>query len=241
MDLFSSRTALVLGETACNHLKNCRVAVFGVGGVGGFAVEALVRAGVGAIDIIDNDTVSESNLNRQIIALKSTVGRAKVEVIAERIADINPHCIVTKHRLFFLPETSREIDFRVFDYVIDAIDTVTGKLEIIKLCKENNVPVISSMGTGNKLDPLSFKVTDIKETKVCPLAKVIRTELKKRGIEGVRVLWSAETPKHSDDTALSKTLTTDNKRVPGSVSFVPSVAGLIIAGEVIRDLAATER
>ena len=237
MDLFSSRTALVLGETACNRLKTSRVAVFGVGGVGGFAIEALARAGVGAIDIIDNDTISESNLNRQIIALKSTIGRTKVDVMAERIADINPDCLVTKHQMFFLPETSDKIDFTLFDYVIDAIDTVTGKLEIIRLCKENNVPVISSMGTGNKLDPTAFKVADIKQTKVCPLAKVIRTELKKRGIEGVKVLWSDEIPKHFEDTDVPKTSSTDKKRVPGSVSFVPSVAGLIIAGEVIRDLA----
>ena len=243
MDNFASRTALILGNAARETLKMARVAVFGVGGVGGFAVEALARAGVGAIDIIDNDTVSESNLNRQIIALRSTIGRPKVDCFAERIADINPDCVVTKHNLFFLPETSSEIVFNVFDYVIDAIDTVTGKLEIIRLAKEAGVPVISSMGTGNKLDPTAFRVTDIKDTKVCPLAKVMRTELKKRGIEGIKVLWSDEQPIAPDDEVLAE-ITADSdtlKRIPGSVSFVPSVAGLIIAGEVVRDLTAAER
>lgn len=243
MSDFYSRTALILGNSACETLKKARVAVFGVGGVGGFVVEALARAGVGAIDIIDNDTVSESNINRQIIALHSTLGRPKVDCFAERIADINPHCVVTKHKTFFLPETSGEIDFSVFDYVIDAIDTVTGKLEIIRLAKESGVPVISSMGTGNKLDPSAFKVTDIKDTKVCPLAKVMRSELKKRGIEGVKALWSDEIPTEPDRAVLEglNENLVGQKRIPGSVSFVPSVAGLMIAGEVVRDLTAAER
>ena len=243
MSDFYSRTALILGNAACETLKKSRVAVFGIGGVGGFVVEALARAGVGAIDIIDNDTVSESNINRQIIALKSTVGRPKVDVMAERIADINPDCVITKHKMFFLPETSKEIDFSVFDYVVDAIDTVTGKLEIIRLAKDLGVPVISSMGTGNKLDPSAFKITDIKDTKVCPLAKVMRTELKKRGIEGVKVLWSDETPTEPDSAVLEglNEVSVGQKRIPGSISFVPSVAGLLIAGEVIRDLTAAER
>lgn len=243
MSDFYSRTALILGNAACETLKKSRVAVFGIGGVGGFVVEALARAGVGAIDIIDNDLVSESNINRQIIALKSTVGRPKVDVMAERIADINPDCVITKHKMFFLPETSKEIDFSVFDYVVDAIDTVTGKLEIIRLAKDCKVPVISSMGTGNKLDPSAFKITDIKDTKVCPLAKVMRTELKKRGIEGVKVLWSDETPTEPDGAVLESLneVSVGQKRIPGSISFVPSVAGLLIAGEVIRDLTAAER
>lgn len=240
MEERSSRTALLLGAAACDILKRSRVAVFGVGGVGGFAVEALVRAGVGGIDIIDNDTVSESNLNRQIIALHSTIGRPKVDVLTERIADIDPDCRVTKHRLFFLPESSDSIDFSVFDYVVDAIDTVSGKIEIIRCAKEKGKPVISSMGAGNKLDPLAFRVTDIAETKVCPLAKVMRSELKKRGLTGIKAVWSDEQALEPDSAVLAE-LTKENpgqKWLPGSVSFVPSVVGLLIAGEVIKDLLA---
>ena len=174
------RTSLVLGSGAVEKLKNKRVAVFGIGGVGGYVAEALARSGVGAIDLIDNDTVSLSNINRQIIALHSTVGRLKTDVMEERILDICPDIKVTKHNLFFMPETSGGIDFSQFDYVVDAIDTVSGKLEIIRLAKENGVPVISSMGTGNKLSPLEFKIADISKTKVCPLAKAMRLELKKR-------------------------------------------------------------
>lgn len=233
-----SRTALLLGKTACERLSFARVAVFGVGGVGGFCVEALVRAGVGAVDLIDSDTVSESNLNRQIIALKSTVGRLKVDVMAERIRDINPDCKVIKHELFFTPENSAEIDFSDFDYVVDAIDTVAGKVEIIRLSKEFGVPVITSMGAGNKLDPLCFKVTDISETKVCPLARVMRSELKKRGITGVKAVWSEEQAVTPDKEVLAELETdSEKRRFPGSVSFVPSVVGLIVAGEVIKDLA----
>lgn len=233
------RTSLVLGSEAVEKLKNKRVAVFGIGGVGGYVAEALARSGVGAIDLIDNDTVSLSNINRQIIALHSTVGRLKTDVMEERILDICPDIKVTKHNLFFMPETSGEIDFSQFDYVVDAIDTVSGKLEIIRLAKENGVPVISSMGTGNKLSPLEFKIADISKTKVCPLAKAMRLELKKRGIKNVKVLYSEEEPVSDfDPVALEKVRAENPERrsVPGSVAFVPSVAGLAIAGEVIKDL-----
>ncbi len=229
-----SRTALLLGKEACENLAKKRVAVFGVGGVGGYCVEALVRAGIGAIDIIDSDTVSQSNLNRQIIALESTVGKLKVDVLADRIKDINPSCSVVKHNMFFTPENSTEIDFSKFHYVVDAIDTVSGKVEIIRLSKEAGVPVITSMGAGNKLDPMGFEVTDIAETKVCPLARVMRSELKKRGIFGVKAVWSSEqaiTP----DKSVMEDLKIEG-RAPGSVSFVPSVVGLIAASEVIKDL-----
>jgi tRNA A37 threonylcarbamoyladenosine dehydratase len=236
MKEWMSRTALLFGENACGKLNSLRVAVFGVGGVGGFCVEALARAGVGAIDIIDSDCVSESNLNRQIIALKSTVGRPKVEVMSERIRDINPDCVVTAHNLFFTPESSQSIDFSVFHYVVDAIDTVSGKVEIIRLAKEANVPVITSMGAGNKLDPTLFKVTDIADTKVCPLARVMRSELKKRGITKVKAVWSEEQAIEPDREVLAKLQADGERRCPGSVSFVPSVVGLIVAGEVIKDL-----
>lgn len=229
-----SRTALLLGEENCEILANSRVAVFGVGGVGGFCVEALARAGVGAIDIIDNDTVSESNLNRQITALNSTVGRPKTDVMAERIYDINPKCSVVKHNVFFVPESSAKIDFSGFDYVVDAIDTVAGKIEIIRRSKELKIPVITSMGAGNKLDPLKFKVTDIAETKVCPLARAMRAELKKRGITDVKAVWSDELA-IAPDKSVAKTLNWEG-RAPGSVSFVPSVVGLIAAAEVVKDL-----
>ena len=204
-------------------MAESRVAVFGVGGVGGYAAEALARAGVGAIDLIDNDTVNVTNLNRQIIALVSTIGRYKTEVMKERIADINPDCTVTVHNLFFDNSSSHMLDFTQFNYVIDAIDTVSGKLALIELAKKCGVPVISCMGAGNKLNPADFKVADISETSVCPLAKVMRRELKKRDICGVKAVYSEELPKASGD-------------VIGSVSFVPSVAGLIAAGEVIKDL-----
>ena len=233
------RTSLVLGKEAVSLLKNKRVAVFGVGGVGGYVAEALARSGIGAIDLIDNDTVSLSNINRQIIALHSTVGRLKTDVMEERLLDICPDIKVTKYNLFFMPETSKEIDFSQFDYVVDAIDTVSGKLEIIRLAKEKDVPVISSMGTGNKINPLEFKIADISKTKVCPLAKAMRLELKKRGIKNVKVLYSEEEPaKEFDHVALEKVRAEnpDRRSVPGSVAFVPSVAGLVIAGEVIKDL-----
>ena len=226
-----SRTALLLGKAGVEKLKNSRVAVFGVGGVGGYVVEALARAGVGALDLIDKDTVSVSNINRQIIALHSTVGRLKTEVAAERAKDINPDICVRVHDVFYLPETAEQFDFTQYDYVVDAIDTVSGKLALVEQAKQANTPVISSMGAGNKLDATAFEVADITKTSVCPLARVMRRELKKRGIEHLKVVYSKEEP-------LPSPLTDEEsgKPIPGSISFVPSVVGLIIAGEVIKDL-----
>ena len=226
-----SRTALLIGEEGVEKLKNSRVAVFGVGGVGGYVIEALARSSVGALELIDKDTVSVSNINRQIIALHSTVGRLKTEVMAERVKDINPACKVSVRNLFYLPETAGEFDFSSYDYVVDAIDTVSGKIALIEQAKKANVPVISSMGAGNKLDPTAFEVADITKTSVCPLARVMRRELKKRGIEHLKVVYSKEEP-------LPTTLTDEEsgKPIPGSIAFVPSVVGLIIAGEVIKDL-----
>ena len=221
-----SRTRLMLGDEAVSRLAASRVAVFGIGGVGGYAAEALARAGVGTLDLIDNDTVSESNINRQIYALHSTVGMYKVDVAESRIKDINPGAVVNKHRIFFLPEKSGSVDFGVFDYVIDAIDTVAGKLEIIEKAHAAGIPVISAMGAGNKLDPAAFEVADIYETSFCPLAKVIRQELRKRGIEKLKVVYSKEPP----------VMPAERGRTPGSVSFVPPAAGIILAGEVIKDL-----
>ena len=220
-----SRTEGLLGEEAVKHLHNCRVAVFGVGGVGGFTVEALARSGVGMIDIIDKDTVCESNLNRQIIALHSTIGMDKVDVLKERILDINPDAVVNAHKCFFLPETGNEFDFSKYDYVVDAVDTVTAKIELVMACKEAGTPIISSMGAGNKLDPTAFEVADIYKTSVCPLARVMRRELKKRDVKKLKVVYSKEEPVVRRET-------------PASIAFVPSVAGLIIAGEVIKDLTA---
>ncbi len=226
-----SRTALLIGEEGVEKLKKARVAVFGVGGVGGYAVEALARSGVGALDLIDKDKVSVSNINRQIIALHSTVGRLKTEVAAERIKDVNPDICVRVHNVFYLPETAEQFDFSQYDYVVDAIDTVSGKLALIEQAKRANVPVISSMGAGNKLDPTAFEVADITKTSVCPLARVMRRELKKRGIEHLKVVYSKEEPIPS-----SLTDEDSGKSVPGSIAFVPSVVGLILAGEVIKDL-----
>lgn len=212
---------MLLGEEAIKKLNSSHVAVFGIGGVGGYVVEALARSGVGALDLIDGDKVAKSNINRQIYALHSTVGRDKVEVAKERIADINPDCKVTAHKLFYLPKT--EFDFSAYDYIVDAIDTVTGKLAIIENAKKAGVPVISCMGAGNKTDPTAFEVADIFSTSVCPLARVMRRELKKRGIENLKVVYSREEPKKSEG-------------VPASCAYVPSVAGLIIAGAVIDEL-----
>ena len=223
------RTELMFGSEAMNRLKNSRVAVFGIGGVGGYTAEALARSGIGAIDLIDNDTINESNINRQIIALHSTLGQYKADVMQLRIADINPECRVTVHKLFFMPDTAEQIDFSLYDYVVDAIDTVTGKIEIIMRSRAVNVPVISSMGAGNKLDPTKFEVADIYKTSVCPLARVMRRELKSRGVQSLKVLYSTE-------QAIRPHNAGDGKPVPASNSFVPSVAGLIIAGEVIKDL-----
>ena len=226
-----SRTALLIGEEGVEKLKNSKVAVFGVGGVGGYVVEALARSGVGALELIDKDTVSESNINRQIIALHSTVGRLKTEVMAERVKDINPDCKVSVRNLFYLPETAGEFDFSSYDYVVDAIDTVSGKIALIEQAKKANVPVISSMGAGNKLDPTAFEVADITKTSVCPLARVMRRELKKRGVEHLKVVYSKEEPLPS---ALIDA--ESGKPIPGSIAFVPSVVGLILASEVIKDL-----
>lgn len=218
-----SRTAQLLGNENVENLFDKHVIVFGVGGVGGYVVEALARSGIGKISIVDNDVINESNINRQIIALHSTIGKQKVEVLKNRILDINPECQVFVYNQFFLPENSNDFDFSIYDYVVDAVDTVTAKIEIIKKSKESNVPVISSMGTGNKLNPMGFKVSDISKTKVCPLARVMRNELKKRGISKVKCVYSEENPVIQTQT-------------PASVAFVPSVAGLLIASEVVKDL-----
>ncbi len=227
------RTAMLVGEDGINKLKSSSVLLFGVGGVGSFAAEALARAGVGHIGLCDNDTVSVSNINRQLVALQSTVGRLKVDVMRERIADINPDTRVTLYPCFYSAETAGDFCFDDYDYVIDAIDTVTSKLLIIKTAKEKNIPVISCMGTGNKLDPTALTVTNIKKTSGCPLARVMRRELKNIGIDSLKVVFSTEQPLKP----LFQPETDEAKRsVPGSVSFVPSAAGLIAAGEVIKDL-----
>ena len=237
-----SRTRLLFGTDNMEILARSRVIVFGIGGVGSFAVEALVRSGLGAIDIVDDDTVSLTNVNRQLYALHSTVGQYKVDVAEARILDINPDCAVTKHRCFFLPETSGSFDFSRYDYVVDCIDTVKGKLHIIERAKAVGVPIISCMGAGNKVDPTQFRIADISGTSVCPLARVMRQELKKRRITDVKVLFSAEpavTPLCDDKIADGCPITSAQKthrQVPGSNAFTPSVAGLIIAGEVIKDL-----
>lgn len=232
-----SRTELLLGEAAVRRLFSARVAVFGIGGVGGYAVEALARSGVGAIDLIDNDKVSLSNINRQIIATHKTVGRFKVDVAAERIAEINPDCRVVAHKLFYMPDTADALDFSEYDYVVDAIDTVTGKLTIIENAARCDVPVISAMGAGNKLDPTAFEVADIYDTSVCPLAKVMRRELKKRGINSLKVVYSKEEPvKPHGLPDMPRDGEVATKPIPASIAFVPSVVGLIIAGEVIKDL-----
>lgn len=226
------RTELLLGSEGMEHLRAARVAVFGVGGVGGHVVEALVRSGVGAIDLIDNDKVCESNLNRQIIATHSTIGKYKVEAMRERILSINPECRVTVHQCFYLPETRNQFDFSWYDYVVDAIDTVTGKIQLVMQAQETATPIISSMGAGNKMNPAQLEVADIYETSVCPLARVMRHELKKRGVKGLKVVYSREVPLVPTETLVEN----GKKRVPGSNAFVPSVAGLIIASEVVKDL-----
>lgn len=220
-----SRTEMIIGAEAVEKLKNASVIVFGIGGVGSYVVEGLARAGVGKLTLVDNDTVDITNINRQLPALHSTVGKSKAEVMADRVKDINPDCDVKAVECFFMPDTADDFDFRDYDYVVDAIDTVTGKLALIDKAYQENTSVISSMGTGNKLDPSQLKITAIEKTKVCPLAKVMRKELKNRGIKGVKVLYSEEEP-----------IRHEGGSTPGSISFVPSVAGLMIAGEVIRDL-----
>lgn len=228
-----SRTELLVGTETMERYKNARVAVFGVGGVGGYVVEALARSGIGTLDLIDNDTVSLTNLNRQIIATHSSIGRFKVDVARERVLDINPAAVVHTYRCFYLPETAGQFDFRIYDYVVDAIDTVTGKLELIEQANRCRTPVISSMGAGNKLDAAAFEVADIYETSVCPLAKVMRRELKKRGIERLKVVYSKEVPRTPSGSGEQ---IQGRRQVPGSMAHVPSVAGLILAGEVLKDL-----
>ena len=243
-----SRTELLLGKEAMEQLSKARVAVFGVGGVGGYACEALVRSGVGAFDLIDDDKVCLTNLNRQIIATRKTVGKYKTDVMKERMLEINPDVDVAIHKCFFLPENADEFPFEEYDYIIDAVDTVTAKIELVMKAQEKNVPIISSMGAGNKLDASMFQVADIYKTKVCPLAKVMRRELKKRGVKKLKVVYSEEKPTRPiEDMAIScrtncicppgaKHKCTERRDIPGSVAFVPSVAVLIIAGEVIKDL-----
>ena len=243
-----SRTELLLGKDSMEKLKNSRVAVFGIGGVGGYVCEALVRSGVGAFDLIDDDKVCLTNLNRQIIATRKTVGKYKTEVMRDRILEINPQADVRLHQCFFLPENSDEFPFEEYDYVVDAVDTVTAKIELVMKAQAMNVPIISSMGAGNKLDGSMFRVADIYKTKVCPLAKVMRRELKKRGVKKLKVVYSEEMPTRPiEDMAISCRSNcicppgaahkcTARRDIPGSVAFVPSVAGLIIAGEVVKDL-----
>ncbi len=243
-----SRTQLLLGQDGMDRLANARVAVFGVGGVGGFTVEALARSGVGAIDLIDDDKVCLTNINRQIIALRSTVGKYKVDVAAERLRDINQNIQVNTYKTFYMPDTAHQFDFSQYDYVVDAIDTITGKLELVMQAHKAGTPIICSMGAGNKLDPTAFRVADIYKTSVDPLARVMRHELRKRGIKKLKVVYSEEPPMHPVDDMASSCRTncicppgaerkcTERRDIPGSNAFVPSVVGLIIAGEVIKDL-----
>lgn len=243
-----SRTELLYGKDAMEKLAQARVAVFGVGGVGGYTVEALIRSGIGAIDLIDDDKVCLTNINRQIYATRKTVGKYKVDVAAERIAEINPDAVVRTYKTFYMPETSSQFDFTQYDYIVDAIDTVKGKIELVMNAAKAGTPIISSMGAGNKIDPSAFEVSDIFKTSVCPLARVMRAELKKRGIKKLKVVYSKEKPiAPVDDMAISCRTNcicppgtarkyTQRRQVPGSTAFVPSVVGLIIAGEIINDL-----
>ena len=243
-----SRTQLLLGQEGMEKLFRARVAVFGIGGVGGYTVEALARSGVGTLDLIDDDKVCLTNLNRQIFATRKTVGQYKVDVAQQRILEINPKAVVHTYKTFYAPQTAEQFDFTQYDYVVDAIDTVTGKLELVEQAEKAGVPIISSMGAGNKMDPTAFEVADIYETSVCPLARVMRKELKKRGIKKLKVVYSKEPPMTPiDDMAISCRTNcicppgtarkcTQRRQVPGSNAFVPSVVGLIIAGEVVKDL-----
>ena len=234
-----SRTQFLLGSNAMEKLKNARVAVFGLGGVGGYVVEALARSGVGALDLVDHDTISLTNINRQILATVDTVGMPKAEAAALRVKAINPDCNVRAVQTFYLPETADQFDFTKYDYIVDAIDTVTGKLMLVQAAKDAGTPIISSMGTGNKLDPTAFRVADIHETSVCPLARIIRKECRKRGIEKLKVVYSTEDPIKlelaPDDPAWAE-LPEGRNALPGSICFVPAAAGMVIAGEVIKDL-----
>ena len=230
------RSPFIIGEDGVEKLKHSHVAVFGVGGVGGYVVEALVRSGIGEITIVDNDTVSISNINRQIIATHDTVGQYKVDVMEKRINSINPHAIVHSHRCFFLPETADQFDLSSYDYVVDAIDTVAGKLSLVENAQAVGTPIMCSMGAGNKLDPTKFEVDDIYKTSICPLAKVMRYECKKRGIKELKVVYSKEIP---ITPVMQPSEPTQRRSIPGSIAFVPSAAGLIIASTVVRDLLAT--
>ena len=242
-----SRTQLLLGKEIIDRLAKKKVAIFGIGGVGGYVCEALVRSGIGAFDLIDDDKICLTNLNRQIIATRKTIGLYKVDVMKERILEINPSAEVTIHKCFFLPENADEFNFEEYDYIVDAVDTVSAKIELIMRAKEKNIPIISAMGAGNKLDPTKFKVTDIYKTKVCPLARVMRKEMKKRGIRNLKVVYSEEEPiRPLEDMSIScrnhcvcppgtKRKCTQRRDIPGSTAFVPAVAGLIIAGEIIKD------
>ncbi|MBO7360764.1 MAG: tRNA threonylcarbamoyladenosine dehydratase [Clostridia bacterium] len=244
-----SRTQLIYGAETMEALASSRVAVFGIGGVGGYVVEALARSGIGALDLIDDDKVCLTNLNRQILATRKTVGHYKVDAAEERIREINPACEVRTYKTFFLPETEDQFDFREYDYVVDAIDTISGKLAIVVKAKKEAVPVISSMGAGNKVDASLFEVADIYETSVCPLARVMRIECRKRGIDSLKVVYSKEKPiRPLEDMSIScrqhcicppgtARKCTQRRDIPGSTAFVPSVVGLIIAGEVVNDLA----
>ena len=246
-----SRTQLLIGETAINKLQKSRVAVFGIGGVGGYVCEALVRSGVGAFDLVDDDKVCLTNLNRQIIATRKTVGKYKADVMKERMLDINPDVDVRIHRCFFLPENADDFPFDEYDYVVDAVDTVTAKIELILRAKAHNVPIISAMGAGNKLDPGRFKIADIYQTSVCPLARVMRRELKKRHVKNLKVVYSDEQPiRPLEDMSIScrtgcicppgaQHKCTERRDIPGSTAFVPAVAGLMIAGEIVKDLSKT--
>ena len=246
-----SRTQLLIGEAAINKLQKSRVAVFGIGGVGGYVCEALVRSGVGAFDLVDDDKVCLTNLNRQIIATRKTVGKYKVDVMKERMLDINPDVDVRIHRCFFLPENADDFPFDEYDYVVDAVDTVTAKIELILRAKAHNVPIISAMGAGNKLDPGRFKIADIYQTSVCPLARVMRRELKKRHVKNLKVVYSDEQPiRPLEDMSIScrtgcicppgaQHKCTERRDIPGSTAFVPAVAGLMIAGEIVKDLSKT--
>lgn len=246
-----SRTQLLIGEAAINKLQKSRVAVFGIGGVGGYVCEALVRSGVGAFDLVDDDKVCLTNLNRQIIATRKTVGKYKADIMKERMLDINPDVDVRIHRCFFLPENADDFPFDEYDYVVDAVDTVTAKIELILRAKAHNVPIISAMGAGNKLDPGRFKIADIYQTSVCPLARVMRRELKKRHVKNLKVVYSDEQPiRPLEDMSIScrtgcicppgaQHKCTERRDIPGSTAFVPAVAGLMIAGEIVKDLSKT--
>ena len=236
MDEQFLRTAMLLGEEAVKKLRAARVAVFGIGGVGGYTVEALARSGIGALDLIDSDTVSRSNINRQLLATHSTVGMHKVDAAKQRVLDINPGCTVRTHAVFYTPETADHFNFTEYDYIVDAIDTVTGKLALVERSAAAGTPIISCMGTGNKLDASAFQVADISKTSMCPLARVMRKELSKRGIRHLKVVYSQEealTPTGWEEEAAAL----GKRQIPGSVAFVPGAAGLILAGEVIKDIA----